>query len=867
MTSPMLPVAREVNVGGGTWPLLCNGNIWVEESLVNSNYSIALTQDFMCTALANTAPGQLNVMVYDERLTGFAAPFKELNEGGRQLLDILSSKQDLALAITRLKEQVRSTYDMMQGTAPTLADFREHEDYPMGGYTLLVVAANYSLLPKDIQVNLDILATAGPRAGVSIIMHSLLPDDEVMKNIVLKPYQHAWIPQENYYETNANDIIAVAHNITEKLKDPAYGTDSILFNTVENLSDDVLWQGSSIDGVTFSVGRYGKRNVEITLGDSLNQRHNALITGAVGQGKSNLISVIIHSLCQRYSPQELELYLLDFKEGVTLQPFCQQADGAYLPQARAIGLEADREFGLSVLEHLFDEHRKRLKLFKEAGAQNIYDYRKKTGIIISRIVLIIDEFQMMIDSNDEKSRHIASLLTNAVRLFRAAGIHIILASQTIGNSMALMGGENTLLAQVPIRIALKNSVSESRATLGMNNEAAAYLRPHETIVNLNYGNPKDNDTVNIAYAGGEFEEQTLLPLRRKWWQYAINAHMTRPPFVFDGERDRDWQSDASLAVPDISGSPVVLAGGRIEVDSEPLAIPLGRDAGRNIALFGSGEHVPVELMGFALALARQSKEHAAHFVILDAMLPDPSRPYTCEQLRNMLQAQGVQVDLVDRRHITKTIQEIAAQHGLNSGSDALLPTVDWEAAADANTDFGADFDATKFGLPPQPSSDSFSNTDTGRSTADIAVPMPSLDVNGPSAPTSTSHLGDESTADEMETYIFGFGLDRVGRMPEEFSTLCDQGPTNGIHVLGWWRKYSAFEKQMGIASDGLDFFDARIAFQTDQRTIGNITGDPAFEYTPEDNRALAWDASNMNEPAIIIPYATVPLPIAPHPGI
>ena len=50
-------------------------------------------------------------------------------------------------------------------------------------------------------------------------------------------------------------------------------------------------------------------------------RPPALVTGAVGQGKSNLIAVLVHSWCQRYSPSELELYLLDFKEGVTLQAF------------------------------------------------------------------------------------------------------------------------------------------------------------------------------------------------------------------------------------------------------------------------------------------------------------------------------------------------------------------------------------------------------------------------------------------------------------------------------------------------------------------------------------------------------------------
>lgn len=90
----------------------------------------------------------------------------------------------------------------------------------------------------------------------------------------------------------------------------------------------------------------------------------------------------------------------------------------------------------------------------------------------------------------------AELLIRGVRLFRAAGIHVILASQTIGGNVALMGAAGDgLFSQIPVRLALKNSVTESRATLEARNEAAAHLRSREVIVNCEYGipsaNPKD----------------------------------------------------------------------------------------------------------------------------------------------------------------------------------------------------------------------------------------------------------------------------------------------------------------------------------------------------------------------------------------
>ena len=113
----------------------------------------------------------------------------------------------------------------------------------------------------------------------------------------------------------------------------------------------------------------------------------------------------------------------------------------------------------------------------------------------------IDEFQMMFADNDRLSAEIAVLLVQGARLFRACGIHIVLASQTIGGNVSLMGsaGEG-LFGQFPVRIALKNSLSESHATLGSRNDAAAHLRAREAIVNVDYGQLSANRKTTIAFA-------------------------------------------------------------------------------------------------------------------------------------------------------------------------------------------------------------------------------------------------------------------------------------------------------------------------------------------------------------------------------
>lgn len=109
-----------------------------------------------------------------------------------------------------------------------------------------------------------------------------------------------------------------------------------------------------------------------------------------------------------------------------------------------------------------------------------------------RIVVVIDEFQMMFGDDINEGQKIAEKLEKSVRLFRAAGIHFILASQTLGGNMALSYKKDSICAQIPIRIALKNSFMESQQTLSLNNSAAAFLRPREAIINLDYGEISQN---------------------------------------------------------------------------------------------------------------------------------------------------------------------------------------------------------------------------------------------------------------------------------------------------------------------------------------------------------------------------------------
>ena len=667
----LLRVAETIELGSVRVPLLGSSNLWIEDSLAGSA-SIRLAQSIIQSALEGTAPGQLEVIVFDDALSGLASPFSPLNSGGEKVLKLLHDEQDFKATLRQLRDHVQAVKSVMRGQTPSLVEFRRQVDYPVESYKLVVVSTDVSFLDDHSQAQLAVLMKAGPAAGVCFLVHSMTLG--VNKFLVMM-CEYLSVKPPGVIERDGGHLItdwtpplptqltASSEQVANTLA--AASMAPIAFTAVQEVAH--RWQHTSVDGVTFAVGRYGDETVEVTLGDELNQRHNMLITGAVGQGKSNLISVVIHSLCQRYSPREVTLYLMDFKEGVSLQPLFSDVTGHYLPHACMLGLDADPEFGHSLLTHLHQIYRNRMKMFKGAGVQNLRQFRLAyPDVEMPRLVVIIDEFQMMFAERDRSSDEVAGLLVRGMRLFRACGIHIILASQTIGGNVSLMGAAGDgMFAQIPVRIALKNSLAEARATLGDRNDAAAYLRAREAIVNHDYGDFAANRKTTIAFA----DEHVLSALRSSWWRDA--RHWTRRPYIFRGEARRSTADDLDrLRELRRARARTLLLGARIEVDAQSLEVPFGREVGRNVALIGSGDAVPV-IENLMLALSAQAPQ--TRFVVLDLLdgnaAWDSSRQVFIELMRGL----ASDVQLIGKADVFGFLADLAQElSGREDAADVVI---------------------------------------------------------------------------------------------------------------------------------------------------------------------------------------------------
>ena len=221
---------------------------------------------------------------------------------------------------------------------------------------------------------------------------------------------------------------------------------------------------------------------------------HVLIAGRTGSGKSTLLHALITNAALIYGPDEVELYLIDFKKGVEFKTYATQA----LPHARVVAIESEREFGLSVLQRLDAELKVRGDIYRDLGVQDLAGYRAASpGTPMPRLLLIVDEFQEFFVEDDKLAQEVALLLDRLVRQGRAFGIHVNLGSQTLSGAYSLA---RSTLGQMAVRIALQCSEADAHLILNEDNAAARLLsRPGEAIYNDANGQVEGNHIFQVVF--------------------------------------------------------------------------------------------------------------------------------------------------------------------------------------------------------------------------------------------------------------------------------------------------------------------------------------------------------------------------------
>jgi hypothetical protein len=391
---------------------------------------------------------------------------------------------------------------------------------------------------------------------------------------------------------------------------------------------DSWWSADSRAGIDVALGKAGAtKRQHLMLGKGTSQ--HVLIAGRTGSGKSTLLHALITNLALNYSPDEVELYLIDFKKGVEFKTYATHE----LPHARVVAIESEREFGLSVLQRLDAELKDRADKFRDAGVQDLNGYRNTPGTPpLPRILLIVDEFQEFFVEDDKVAQEASLLLDRLVRQGRAFGVHIHLGSQTLGGAYALA---RSTLGQMAIRIALQCSEADSHLILSEENTAARLLsRPGEAVYNDANGMVEGNHFFQVVWLSDERREGYLTRLHEL--ARKRKPVLSRPQIVFEGntasELSKNPLLQQRLAAPAWPANPRSAHAwlGEAVAIKDPTSALFRRQGGNHLLIVGQNEEAALGIMVSSLiSLASQfsppesdTTRSGAKFYVLDGTPED-----------------------------------------------------------------------------------------------------------------------------------------------------------------------------------------------------------------------------------------------------
>ncbi|MDR1552042.1 MAG: GYF domain-containing protein [Prevotellaceae bacterium] len=410
-----------------------------------------------CFDFINTLTGRLFVSSLPRKFTvttidtlemeGISDTFKSLNKS----VFIYSRENEIRQCFEKKTQYVENIIqNLLLHPVKNIGEYNQGKENPEG-YQLLIIKAFPVGLREDSLSLLKQIMKNGLRAGIHVVL--LIDKDELaaqenaqkqVDGFDLNKFGNTLL---QYDFTSAQYPFTLANNIQhfqfENLELPQIQNIVRYVNkSLENRPPEVVSFANFIPEQQEWWSRNSANRIEIPFGISEDKElvslaitqesgeNSAVVIGVPGSGKSVFLHSIISNSVLNYSPDELELYLMDFS-GVEFNTYALHN----LPHAKVIAPEAEREFGLSVLRELKEEGSRRMDLCRNNEVSNIVELRAKNPHLKApRLLVIIDEFQKLFEiETDSISKEAMSIIHTIIKEFRKFGINLILATQKLSD--------------------------------------------------------------------------------------------------------------------------------------------------------------------------------------------------------------------------------------------------------------------------------------------------------------------------------------------------------------------------------------------------------------------------------------------------
>ena len=487
-------------------------------------------------------PGKLNFTFIDPVTLGESfAMFTRLVDVDDRTSEVINGKiwsapADIEQKLKIMTDHISNvTQRCLQGKYDNIYEYNRVAEQNAEAYQVLMLMDFPAGLTDQSLKLLEQIITSGPKCGVFTIIYR---NESQYKKISERSYPLITNIETSFQVFNFNDNCTQITCSGEKVKDKALlwsnlqlpsnnQMDQIIATLKKGIknADKVVIGIDKVsnaettettkDGIRIPIGIHGANEVQyLTLG--VGGSHHALIAGVAGSGKSSLLHTIILRALTQYSPDELSIYLVDFKRGVEFKIYADFE----LPSFKVVAIESEREFGYNILLALEREQKIRADLFKKSHVDKIEEYRA-LGKKMPRVLVIMDEFhELFSNANDEFAKKSATIMERIVRQGRAFGVHLILASQSYSN---ITGIDRAVFDQMAVRIVLKCSKADANLLLDNGSTEIDQISiddPGRAVYNSEAGNKEYNSHFRVAYIEPERHRGMLQEISDKTISYA-----------------------------------------------------------------------------------------------------------------------------------------------------------------------------------------------------------------------------------------------------------------------------------------------------------------------------------------------------------
>ncbi len=620
-----------------THPL--QGSLLFETGKEGGNEAVAAINNIILRLLATTPPGRLEFTIFDPVGLGqnFAALMHLADyESSTINSRIWTQSAQFEEKLAELNEHMEKVIQMyLRNEYATITEYNTEAGTIAEKYHFLVIASFPVNFSDTAAKRLRNIAANGARCGVFTLIQwdqrNAMPQDfvpdELRNHSVCLSRTGNGFELADWRETGTRVVLdeppaaEFTTQLLHRIGDAGKNSNrvEVPFEQIAPPSAE-FWTNETSEELRVPIGRSGATKLQY-LAIGRDTRQHALIAGKTGSGKSTLFHIIITNLALRCSPEQVEFYLVDFKKGVEFKCYANNR----LPHARVVAIESDRAFGLSVLQRVDDELRRRGDLFRKVGAQDLAGYKRSlraataslpAGEPMPRVLLMIDEFQEFFTEEDRISQNASVLLDRIVRQGRAFGIHVILGSQTLGGAYTLA---RATIGQMVIRIALQCNEADAYLIMDQDNPAPRLLsRPGEGIYNDTAGSIEGNSPFQAVWLDDRVREEYLGKIRA---QADKSGHEYPGPIVFEGNAPADVRENLPLRdvlkkASEISPMPRIWLGAPNSIKGPTEAV-FRRQSGSNLLVVGQSDERVLTILSVALvSLAAQHSKSGVQFFVL-----------------------------------------------------------------------------------------------------------------------------------------------------------------------------------------------------------------------------------------------------------